>query len=99
MEKQQFVLVYGGLVDGLFFVGPYNTAEEANEHAKSELKLMKWEVAELFMPPIEAGSTLFRVVAPKAGGDPAFQFWLNDGEDGEPNLRPDYQVLTNWTAF
>lgn len=57
------------------------------------------EFGERHAPLPESGSRLFRVVAPKTGGDPTFQYWLNDGEDGEPNLRPDYRVLTNWTAY
>ena len=96
----QYMIVYGNVIDGLTFLGPYSSAEEATGYAEDHLENEHWDVTELFATPVvELNCKLFRVVMPKAGGVPVLQFWNRDGEEGEPRVRSDYRCVTDWLAM
>jgi hypothetical protein len=102
MNEQQYIIAYGTLSEGFYFLGPFEDANDANEYASENLRHEQWEVAELHSPPLLeefAPPKLFRVVMPRAGGVPSVQFWVNDGETEEPELREDYQAATCWLPF
>lgn len=47
--EHQWIIIYGGVVSGLSFIGPFEDHATAVEHALL-YKLHGWEVAELDMP-------------------------------------------------
>ena len=48
MEKQ-YIIIYGGVVSGLCFIGPFANTETAERFATRH-KLVGWEIAELDHP-------------------------------------------------
>jgi hypothetical protein len=91
----QYIIVYGNVIDGLVFLGPYPSVEAATHVAERDLEGQPWDIASLFSTPEHDGD-VFRVIAPKRGGAPEFQFWRRDGEEGEPLLSSEYLCLTDW---
>ena len=99
----QSIIVHGNVVDGLYFVGPYEDAEDAVAHAAETLSGESWHVAELENPNALQSFTTeghlaeverVRVIRPASGGMPSTQFW--HAGDGEPLLRADFVALTRW---
>jgi hypothetical protein len=48
MDKQ-YIVIYGGIVSGLSFIGPFDDPDKAADHAVA-YRLVAWEVAELDPP-------------------------------------------------
>ncbi len=101
----QSIIVHGNVVDGLYFVGPYEDIEDAAAHAAETLRGESWHIAELENPDALQCITVeghldeverVRVIRPASGGMPSIQFW--HAEDGEPLLRADFVALTRWLA-
>lgn len=102
-QKEQFILVYGNVADGLTFLGPYSDAEAAMAYAEAFLNGENWDVIKLNTPPTleefdefdERETERVRVVIPKSGSQyPILQHW--HAGDGEPLLRSDYRPVTSW---
>lgn len=47
MPKEQYVLVVGNPVDGLCFMGPFNTAEDASQFGENNVDAEEFWVAAL----------------------------------------------------
>ncbi len=48
-NEKQYVIIYGGIVSGLSFIGPFDDPDKAADHAVAN-RLVAWEVAELDHP-------------------------------------------------
>ena len=46
MNDRQWIIVYGGIVSGLSFIGPFKDPDTASDYAVL-YKLITWEIAEL----------------------------------------------------
>ena len=53
MKKANFIIAYGNPVDGFFYVGPFPTAQIANEYTESELFQGYFWIIELQAPAQE----------------------------------------------
>ena len=49
MIERRYILIYGGVVSGLSFIGPFNEHAEAERYAEL-YHLTGWEIAELDSP-------------------------------------------------
>lgn len=49
MDTKQWIIIYGGVVSGLCFIGPFDDPDTASDYATA-YKLDAWEVAELDHP-------------------------------------------------
>ena len=42
-----YIIAYGNVFEGMGFIGPFNTAEEAIEYAEHRVKNVEWHVGTL----------------------------------------------------
>lgn len=43
----KWIIVGGSPIDGLFFVGPFDEADDATDHAEQTLRNVDWWIAEI----------------------------------------------------
>lgn len=48
-KEKQYIIIYGGVVSGLCFIGPFDDPDRAADHAVAN-RLAAWDVAELDHP-------------------------------------------------